>query len=74
MNAKNLGLTDDIRKKMYETVDKITMADVKKFHQNYFSGKPYTYAIVASEKKSFYGRYEKTRRSEKLSLEEIFGY
>ncbi|MBV2224830.1 MAG: insulinase family protein, partial [Cloacibacterium sp.] len=45
LNAKNLGLNDDIRKKMYETVDKITMADVKKFHQNYFSGKPYTYAI-----------------------------
>jgi hypothetical protein len=24
LNAKNLGLNDDIRKKMYETVDKIT--------------------------------------------------
>jgi hypothetical protein len=72
--AKNLGLTDDIRKKVYETVDKITMADVKKFHQNYFSGKPYTYCYCSFRKKSFYGRYEKTRRSKKISLEEIFGY
>ena len=29
-----------LERKCNETVDKITMADVKKFHQNYFSGKP----------------------------------
>ena len=74
LNAKNLGLTDDIRKKMYETVDKITMADVKKFHQNYFSGKPYTYAIVASEKRVSMDDMKKLGEVKKLSLEEIFGY
>ena len=74
LNAKNLGLTDDIRKKMYETVDKITMADIKKFHQNYFSGKPYTYAIVASEKRVSMDDMKKLGEVKKLSLEEIFGY
>jgi predicted Zn-dependent peptidase len=74
LNAKNLGLTDDIRKRMYETVDKITMADVKKFHQNYFSGKPYTYAIVASEKRVSMDDMKKLGEVKKLSLEEIFGY
>ena len=74
LNAKNLGLTDDIRKKMYETVDKITMADVKKFHQNYFSRKPYTYAIVASEKRVSMDDMKKLGEVKKLSLEEIFGY
>ncbi|WDT68284.1 M16 family metallopeptidase [Cloacibacterium sp. TD35] len=74
LNAKNLGLSDDIRKKMYETVDKITMADVKKFHQNYFSGKPYTYAIVASEKRVSMDDMKKLGEVKKLSLEEIFGY
>lgn len=74
LNAKNLGLTDDIRKKMYETVDKITMSDVKKFHQNYFSGKPYTYAIVASEKRVSMDDMKKLGEVKKLSLEEIFGY
>lgn len=74
LNAKNLGLTDDIRKKMYETVDKITMADVKKFHQNYFSGKHYTYAIVASEKRVSMDDMKKLGEVKKLSLEEIFGY
>ena len=74
LNAKNLGLNDDIRKKVYETVDKITMADVKKFHQNYFSGKPYTYAIVASEKRVSMDDMKKLGEVKKLSLEEIFGY
>ena len=74
LNAKNLGLTDDIRKKMYETVDKITMADVKKFHQNYLSRKPYTYAIVASEKRVSMDDMKKLGEVKKLSLEEIFGY
>ena len=74
LNAKNLGLNDDIRKKVYETVDKITMADVKKFHQNYFSGKPYTYAIVASEKRVSMNDMKKLGEVKKLSLEEIFGY
>lgn len=74
LNAKNLGLNDDIRKKMYETVDKITMTDVKKFHQNYFSGKPYTYAIVASEKRVSMDDMKKLGEVKKLSLEEIFGY
>lgn len=74
LNAKNLGLNDDIRKKMYEAVDKITMADVKKFHQNYFSGKPYTYAIVASEKRVSMDNMKKLGEVKKLSLEEIFGY
>lgn len=74
LNAKNLGLNDDIRKKMYEAVDKITMADVKKFHQNYFSGKPYTYAIVASEKRVSMDDMKKLGEVKKLSLEEIFGY
>ena len=74
LNAKNLGLNDDIRKKVYETVDKITMADVKKFHQNYFSGKPYIYAIVASEKRVSMDDMKKLGEVKKLSLEEIFGY
>lgn len=74
LNAKNLGLSEDARKKMYTSVDGISMADVKNFHQNYFSGKPYTYAIVASEKKVSMDDMSKLGEVKKLSLEEIFGY
>ena len=74
LNAKNLGLTDDIRKQIYSKVDAITMADLKNFHQNHFSGKPYTYAIVASEKRISQDEMKKLGEVKKLTLEEIFGY
>ncbi len=51
LGATELGLNVDARKKLYETVDNVKMEDVTNFHKNYFSDKPFTYAIVASEKK-----------------------
>ncbi len=72
--AKNLGLTDDIRKQIYAKVDAVSMADIKNFHQTHFSGKPYTYAIVASEKRISQDDMKKLGEVKKLTLEEIFGY
>lgn len=72
--AQQLGLKDDIRKQMYNTVDKITMADVKNFHATNFSGKPYTYALVASEKNVKMDDLKKIGEVKKISLEELFGY
>ena len=74
LNAKNLGLTDDIRKQIYAKVDAVSMADIKNFHQTHFSGKPYTYAIVASEKRISQDDMKKLGEVKKLTLEEIFGY
>ena len=50
LRAKDLGLNYDIRKDIYNNVDKLTFADLQKFHKNELSGKPFTYAIVASDK------------------------
>ncbi len=72
--AQELGLKDDIRKEMYNNVDRITMADVKKFHTTHFSGKPYTYALVASEKNVKMDDLKKLGEVKKISLEELFGY
>lgn len=72
--AQQLGLKDDIRKQVYNNVDKISMADVKNFHNTYFSGKPYTYALVASEKKVNMEDLKKIGEVKKISLEELFGY
>lgn len=74
LSAQQLGLADDARKKIYENVDKVTMEDLKNFHKNQLSGKPYTYAIVASEKKVSMDDMKKLGEVKKLSLEEIFGY
>lgn len=72
--AKQLGLKDDIRKQTYASVDKITMDDVKAFHAANLAGKPYTYALVASEKKVNMDHLKKIGEVKKISLEELFGY
>ncbi|MFK7003734.1 peptidase M16 [Flavobacterium covae] len=71
---KQLGETTDARKKIYTAVDAITMQDVKNFHNTHLAGKPYTYAIVASEKKVSLEDMKKLGEVKKISLEELFGY
>ena len=72
--AKELGLNEDIRKESYSTVDEINMNDIVTFQSKNISKKPYTYAIVASEKNIPMEEMQKLGEVKKLSLEEIFGY
>jgi len=72
--AERKGLDYDIRKKTYEVVDKIGYDELKKFHTSYIANKPYTYCVVASEKKVSEDEMKKYGEVKKLSLEEIFGY
>ena len=72
--AQELGLKDDIRKQVYQNVDGITMKDIKAFHDKYLSKKPYTYVILASEKKLSKDDLQKIGDFKKLTLEELFGY
>lgn len=74
LGAKQLGLKDDIRKDLYANVDKITMNDLQKFHATNISGKPYTYALVASEKNMKMDDLKKIGEVKKITLEELFGY
>ena len=50
------------------------MDDLNKFHGQYFKGKPYTYAIVASDKNVTMDQMKKLGDVKVLTLEEIFGY
>lgn len=72
--AKQLGLNEDARKKTYTAVDSVTMTELKSFHKANFSKKPYTYAIVASEKNVPMDEMKKLGEVKKISLEELFGY
>lgn len=74
LSAQQLGLSEDIRKQVYSEVDKVTMQDLAAFHKAHISGKPYTYAVVASEKNLPMDELRKIGEVKKLSLEEIFGY
>lgn len=72
--AQKLGLNTDIRKQVYESIDKMNFDEVKKFHEENLAHKPYTYCIVASEKKISMDDLKKYGDVKKLTLEEIFGY
>jgi predicted Zn-dependent peptidase len=72
--AKLKGLDYDARKNEYAELDKLTMNDVKKFHQQELANKAYTYCVVASNKKIQMGDLAKVGDVKTLSLEEIFGY
>ena len=72
--AQQKGLNEDIRKKTYAAVDKIGYTELKQFHSDNIANKPYTYCIVASEKKLPEEQMKKYGEVKKLSLEEIFGY
>lgn len=74
LTAQQKGLNEDIRKKTYAAVDKIGYNELKQFHSEYIANKPYTYCIVASEKKLSEEQMKKYGDVKKLSLEEIFGY
>ena len=74
LSAERKGLTGDIRKSIYENADKLTYNDLKKFHTDNMANKPYTYCIVASEKKLNPDDVQKLGTVNKLSLTDIFGY
>ncbi len=72
--AERKGLNEDIRKSIYANVDKLSFADLKKFHDDNMANKPYTYCVLASDKKVSTNDMEKIGTVKKLSLTEIFGY
>ncbi len=74
LTAQQKGLNEDIRKTTYTAVDKIGYNELKKFHSEYIANKPYTYCVVASDKKLPEDEMKKYGELKRLSLEEIFGY
>lgn len=72
--ARRLGLSTDYRKDIYEKVGSLTFDDIKHFHEEYISGKPYTYCVVASRDKIKIDDLKKIGDVKELSLNEIFGY
>jgi len=72
--AQQKGLNYDIRKTTYTAVDKLGYPELKKFHSEFIANKPYTYCVVASEKKLPEDQMKKYGEVRKLSLEELFGY
>ncbi|MXV52666.1 insulinase family protein [Pedobacter sp. HMF7647] len=74
LNAKRRGIDYDYRKDIFNSVNTMTFADMKKFHEQELKNKPYTYCIVASEKRVKDDDLKKYGELTKLDLKDIFGY
>ena len=74
LDAKRKGLDYDERKDEYAELDKLSMGDVKTFHDQEMSRKAFTYCVVASDKRVKMDDLKKVGDVKVLSLEEIFGY
>jgi predicted Zn-dependent peptidase len=72
--AERKGLNEDIRKSIYASTDKLTYDDLKKYHSENMANKPFTYCIVASEKKLTMDQLKSAGEVKKLTMQEIFGY
>jgi hypothetical protein len=51
LNAEKKGFDRDVRKDIYESLSNIKLTDVEQLHKSDLANKPYTYCIVASDKK-----------------------
>lgn len=71
---KKLGYDYDSRIDLYKELKPITFDSIKTFHNQKIANKPYTYLIVASDKKVKMEDMQKFGTVTTLSLEQLFGY
>jgi predicted Zn-dependent peptidase len=74
LSAQRRGINYDARKNTFESIDKLGYADIKNFHTKELKDKPYTYCVVASEKRVSEDDLKKYGDLVKLDLKTIFGY
>ncbi|MES2560892.1 MAG: insulinase family protein [Bacteroidota bacterium] len=73
-STKKLGLNHDVRKDVYEALDKMSMNDVQRFFDEHYKGKTFNYAIIGSSDKVKKEDLAKYGNVIEVSLEDIFGY
>jgi len=71
---KKLGYDYDSRIDLYKEIKPIDFASIKGFHNQKIANKPYTYLIVASDKKVKLEDMQKFGAVTTLTLEQLFGY
>ncbi|MBP9069981.1 MAG: insulinase family protein [Bacteroidia bacterium] len=74
LDAQQMGLTNDIRKDVYEKVNLFKYEDVKKFHADNVKGKNITVLVIGKKDNLDMKVLEKYGPVKVLTLKEIFGY
>jgi predicted Zn-dependent peptidase len=74
LSAQQKGWKGDFRKDEYAALSSLKLQDVQEMHKSQISGKPYTYCVVASDKKIKLDDLKTIGEVKQVSLEELFGY
>lgn len=72
--ATDLGETTDTRKIIFDKVQGMQFADVKKFQEEVIKNRKYTYCILGNEKDLDLKKLSEYGPIQRVSKEEIFGY
>ena len=74
LDAQDLGLNTDIRKVLFDDVQKLTLADVKAFQEKWVKDRTYTYCVLGNEKDIDMSKLSARGPITRVTTEEIFGY
>ncbi len=74
MSAKKRGLDSDIRKKIYNDIQGMTMADLEKFFNSHIANKKYSIMIMGNKEILDMDYIKSLGEFQELTLEEIFNY
>jgi predicted Zn-dependent peptidase len=72
--ALRRGIDYDLRQDIYEAVPNMTMADLKKFHEEYVKNSEYNIMVIGKKDKVDMDALKAYGPVAQLSLEEVFGY
>lgn len=74
LTNKDLGITEDPRKAVYEKVQNASLDDLQEFFDHHIKGKKYTFLILGNRNALDLGVIKSLGDFRELSLEEIFNY
>jgi uncharacterized protein YlxW (UPF0749 family) len=72
--ALKRGLNYDTRKDVYQSIDNITLADIKNFHGNHMKDKKWNIRVIGDKTKLNMSDLAKYGKVVELNLKDIFGY
>ncbi len=72
--AKDMGYKTDIRKEIYDKIDKISFDDLQSFFKKNIKGKPYRILVMGKKSEMDLDALKKMGPITELSLETLFGY
>jgi predicted Zn-dependent peptidase len=74
LNNKDHGINHDLRKDVYEGVEKMTMDELENFFATHIKGKAYTFLVLGNKENLDMSVLERLGSFRELTLEEVFGY